>query len=188
MVNNNESVIIAMLEEIITNTKNSKSQQLDLSKQVDIEKVEKLSNQMQTYISQIDEVVEQARQPIIKENRFVLDIVSNGTFYLFIGVIIIVSALSASLYVYSRPNYDRKDNDLKYRYIKMKGETSAEQILELEDIFEINRDNAKINQMHKDVKQYEETIRKQAIAQEQARLRQLEAKQLIDKATILQKK
>ena len=44
MVNNNESVIIAMLEEIITNTKNSKSQQVDLSKQVDIEKVEKLSN------------------------------------------------------------------------------------------------------------------------------------------------
>ena len=143
---------------------------------------------MQTCISQIDEVMEQARQPIIKENRFVLDIISNGTFYLFIGVIIIVSALSASLYVYSRPNYDRKDNDLKYRYIKMKGKASTEQILELEDIFEINRDNAKINQMHKDVKQYEEAIRKQAIAQEQARLQQLEAMQLIDEATKLKDK
>ena len=42
----------------------------------------------------------------------------------------------------------------------------------------LNRDNAKIRQMHKDVAQYEEIIRKQVIANEQARLKQLEIEQL----------
>lgn len=188
MAINNESAIIAMLEEIITNTKNSKCQQVDLSKQVDVEKIEELSTQMQTSMSKIDDVMEQARQPVIKENRFILDIIPNGTFYLCLGVIIIVSSLSASLYISSRPNYDRRDNDLKYRYIKMKGEATPKQILELENIFETNRDNHKITQINKDVKQYEETVRQQVIAQEQACLRQLEAKKLIEKATKLKEK
>ena len=39
------------------------------------------------------------------------------------------------------------DNDLKYRYIKMKGEATPNEISELENIFELNRDNAGIEQI-----------------------------------------
>ena len=46
-----------------------------------------------------------------------------------------------------QPNQERKDNDLKYRYIKMKGDASAVQIATLEDIFELNRDEQKIEQV-----------------------------------------
>ncbi len=52
--------------------------------------------------------------------------------------------LSSALYFATLPNYDRIDNDLKYRYIKMKGEATPKRIAELEEIFEQNRDNAKI--------------------------------------------
>ena len=61
-----------------------------------------------------------------------------------------------------KPNQDRFNNDLKYRYIKMRGDASAERIATLEDIFELNRDEQKIEQMREDVENYEETVRKQA--------------------------
>ena len=53
----------------------------------------------------------------------------------------------------------------------MKGDASAEQISTLEDIFELNRDTQKIEQMREDVETYEEAVRKQAALAEQARLK-----------------
>lgn len=92
------------------------------------------------------------------------------------------------LYWSAKPNYDRIDNDLKYRYIKMKSEATPERIAELEEIFELNRDNAKIRQMKKDVEQYERTIRQKIVLEEQARLKAREAENLINKANLIKKK
>lgn len=47
------------------------------------------------------------------------------------------------------------NNDLKYCYIKMKGEATPQRISELENLFEINRDNAGIRQTGEDVEDYE---------------------------------
>ena len=88
-----------------------------------------------------------------------------------------IAVLSIALHLAKRPNYDRIDNDLKYRYIKMKGDASAEQIATLEDIFELNRDDQKIEQMREDVENYEEAVRKQAALAEQARLKAQAAKE-----------
>ena len=71
-----------------------------------------------------------------------------------------IVVLAVALYFVRQPNYERIDNDLKYRYIKMKGEASPKLIENLENIFELNRDNNKIRQMRKDVKAYEEAVRK----------------------------
>lgn len=87
-----------------------------------------------------------------------------------------------------QPNQDRIDNDLKYRYIKMKGDASAEQIATLEDIFELNRDNQKIEQMREDVETYEEAVRKQAALAEQARLKEQAAKEQESKARSIKAK
>ena len=81
-----------------------------------------------------------------------------------------------------KPNQREEDNDLRYRYIKMKGDASAEQIATLEDIFELNRDNQKIEQMREDVETYEEAVRKQAALAEQARLKEQAAKEQESKA------
>lgn len=87
-----------------------------------------------------------------------------------------------------QPNQDRIDNDLKYRYIKMKGDASAEQIATLEDIFELNRNNEAINQMREDVETYEEAVRKQAALAEQARLKEQAAKEQETKAKSIKNK
>ena len=95
--------------------------------------------------------------------------------------IVIETALILGLFtliiISEKPNQDRIDNDLKYRYIKMKGDASAEQIATLEDIFELNRDTQKIEQMREDVETYEEAVRKQAALAEQARLKEQAAKE-----------
>lgn len=70
--------------------------------------------------------------------------------------------LSSALYLATRPNYDRIDNDLKYRYIKMKGEALPERIAELEELFELNRDNAKIHQMKRMSKNTNEPFAKKS--------------------------
>ncbi len=105
--------------------------------------------------------------------------------YIFGGIIVmfaIIVVQAVALYFAKQPDYDRIDNDLKYRYIKMKGEASPKQIVELEDIFELNRDNAKIKQMREDVEAYEDAVKKQAALAEQARLKEQAAKELDNKA------
>ena len=106
--------------------------------------------------------------------------------------IVIETALILGLFTWiiisEKPNQNRIDNDLKYRYIKMKGDASAEQIATLEDIFELNRDDQKIEQMREDVETYEEAVRKQAALAEQARLKEQAAKEQESKAKSIKDK
>ena len=106
--------------------------------------------------------------------------------------IMIETALILGLFTWiiisENPNQDRIDNDLKYRYINMKSDASAEQIATLEDIFEFNRDNQKIEQMREDVETYEEAVRKQAALAEQARLKEQAAKEQESKAKFIKAK
>ena len=106
--------------------------------------------------------------------------------------IVIETAMILGLFTWiiisEKPNQREEDNDLKYRYIKMKGDASAEQIATLEDIFELNRNNETINQMREDVKTYEEAVRKQAALAEQARLKEQAAKEQETKAKSIKAK
>ena len=106
--------------------------------------------------------------------------------------IVIETALILGLFTWiiisEKPNQQEEDNDLKYRYIKMKGDASAEQIATLEDIFELNRDNQKIEQMREDVETYEEAVRKQTALAEQARLKAQAAKEQESKAKSIKAK
>ena len=100
----------------------------------------------------------------------------------------LILGLFTWIIISEKPNQDRIDNDLKYRYIKMKGDASAEQIATLEDIFELNRDDQKIEQMREDVETYEEAVRKQAALTEQARLKEQAAKEQESKAKSIKNK
>ena len=106
--------------------------------------------------------------------------------------IVIETALILGLFTWmiisEKPNQNRIDNDLKYRYIKMKGDASAEQIATLEDIFELNRNTEAIEQMREDVETYEEAVRKQAALAEQARLKEQAAKAQENKAKSIKNK
>ena len=110
------------------------------------------------------------------------------TLITFVVMAAIIVVLAVALYMAKRPDYDRIDNDLKYRYIKMKGDASAEQIATLEDIFELNRNTEAIEQMREDVETYEEAVRKQAALAEQARLKEQAAKEQESKAKSIKDK
>ena len=92
---------------------------------------------------------------IRNEHRHTVSIESKGILWTFTGMFAMVTVLAVALHAARQPDYDRADNDLKYRYIRMKGEASPENISGLENIFGFNRDNGKINQMRKDVEAYE---------------------------------
>ena len=126
--------------------------------------------------------------PRIVQHRISLAIESKGVFWAMIGMMTAIVILCTILYWAAKPNYDRIDNDLKYRYIKMKGEATPERIAELEELFELNRDNSKIRRMKNDVEEYERTIRQKIILEEQARLKEREAAKLNGKLQILERK
>ena len=101
---------------------------------------------------------------------------------------VLILGLFTWIIISEKPNQNRIDNDLKYRYIKMKGDASAEQIATLEDIFELNRNTEAIEQMSEDVENYEEAVRKQAALAEQARLKEQAAREQESKAKSIKNK
>ena len=126
--------------------------------------------------------------PRIVQHRISLSIESKGVFWAMTGMMSTIVLLGTMLYWSARPNYDRIDNDLKYRYIKMKGEALPDRIAELEEIFELHRDNTKIREMKRDVEEYERTIRRKVQLEEQARLKEREANRLNENASRLKNK
>lgn len=125
---------------------------------------------------------EHIKDGVYYEKHYSFSIESPFIFWGFCGMFAIIVVLAVALYFAKQPDYDRIDNDLKYRYIKMKGEATPNGISELENVFELNRDTDKIRKMSKDVEAYEEAVRRRAALTEQARLKEQAAKEQEDKA------
>ncbi len=155
-----------------------------------LESIEQSNIKVQVGIDSLQASVESIEIPVelpprIVQNRISLAIESKGVFWTMIGMMSAIVLLCTMLYWTAKPNYDRIDNDLKYRYVKMKGEAQPDRIAELEEIFELHRDNAKIRQIKRDVEEYERTIQRKVQLEEQARLKEWEAEKLDNKAAKL---
>ncbi len=158
-----------------------------------LESIEQSNIKTQAGIDSLQSAVEAIEIPTelpprIVQHRISLAIESKGIFWTMIGMMSAIVLLCTMLYWTANPNYDRIDNDLKYRYIKMKGEATSDRIAELEEIFELNRDNAKIREMKRDVEEYERTIKRKVQLEEQARLKEREANRLNENASRLKNK
>ena len=228
----NNSIIIAMLEELLTISKSQRTEQT-VTADVDLTPIKELIengnrenkeyydvkfnrftgaivNELSKINKQIDGIKQQ-EQPYfegvkqqlseaidkmdeikvkhnINEKRHSFMLYTKESWILLTMFIAVVAGSISTIYHLSRPNVQRDDDALKYRYIKMKGDASAEQIATLEDIFELNRDNQKIEQMREDVETYEEAVRKQASLAEQARLKEQAAKEQETKAKSIKAK
>ena len=121
-------------------------------------------------------------------HHFSLSIESPYIFGSFSVMFAAIVALSVALYFSARTDNVRADNDLKYRYVKMKGEATPEQLVELEKLFGPNRNNERIGQMREDVEAYEEAVRRKATLTEQARLKEQAARELDSKAKSIKDK
>ena len=148
-----------------------------------LENIERSNAKTQAGIDSLQSAVDAIETPAelpprIVQHKISLAIESKGVFWSMIGMMTTIVLLCTMLYWTAKPNYDRIDNDLKYRYIKMKCEAQPDRIAELEEIFELHRDNAKIREMKRDVEEYERTIRRKMQLEEQARLRTHELEEL----------
>jgi len=226
MKENNNATIIAMLEELLTVSKNQRTEQtvnadVDLTPIKEliqngnrenkeyyeakstkfagavINELSKLHKRMDAFDGQEQPDIEGVKQLLteatdkmdeikvkhnIDEKRHSFVLYTKESWILLSMFVILFAAGASAIYHLSRPNIQRDDDALKYRYIKMKGEATPMQISELEDIFELNRDNQKIEQMREDVEAYEDAVQKQAALVEQARLKEQEATELDNKA------
>lgn len=228
----NNSIIIAMLEELLTISKSQRPEQT-VNANVDLTPIKELiengnrenkeyydakTNKLAGFVvnefskinkrmdgiseqeqpdfegvkQQLAEAIDKMDEVKVKHNidekRHSFALYTKESWILLSIIVFLMAAGVSAVYHLSRPNVQRDDNDLKYRYIKMKGDASAEQIATLEDLFELNRDNQKIEQMREDVETYEEAVRKQAALAEQARLKEQAAKEQESKAKSIKNK
>ena len=108
-------------------------------------------------------------------------------FFLFsAGIIICIVSLVLNIRFAERMQ-QLQDNDIKYRYLLMKGKADGKSLDLLEMRFNRKRDNAFIQNLTDTVIDYEYRSRKQAEALERARLLNEQAKQLEEEADKLRK-
>ncbi|OUN52669.1 hypothetical protein [Bacteroides uniformis] len=169
----------------IVNELSKINKQMDSIKQQEQPDFEGVKQQLAEAIDKMDEIKVKHN---INEKRHSFALYTKESWILLTMFISVVAVSISAIYHLSRPNIQRDDDALKYRYIKMKGDASTEQIATLEDIFELNRDDQKIEQMREDVETYEEAVRKQAALAEQARLKEQAAKEQESKAKSIKNK
>jgi len=121
-----------------------------------------------TLTERFEQVIEEVRKPttIEHQHRHTVDIASSKVFLSLVIMSLMILGLSYFIGE-QRKNIDQfRNNDLKYRYIKMQGQTNEENIYRLERQFRYG-DSIKI--IRKQVEKYEELVREQAEKLERAK-------------------
>ena len=135
----------------------------------DIDKIERLTESLDSVNEKLD---------IPLKHRHTIDFMSNKVLIILAAVMV---ALVVSLWVVRNQRDTIKqfrDNDLKYRYIQMRGQAVPEDILMLRDVFDYNRNADSIKIIRQRVERYEQLIKQQAESEARARLNAEEAERL----------
>jgi hypothetical protein len=132
-------------------------------------------------------VIEEVRKPakVEHQHRHTIDI---GSSKVFLSLVIMVLAIFGLSYVVGeqrRSISQYRDNDLKYRYVKMQGKTNEKNLYRLERQFGYG-DSIKI--IRKQVEKYEELVKEQAEKMERARQNSEEMERLRKEAETVKSK
>ncbi len=130
--------------------------------------------ELKTIIVPLNEKVGQLQTPhnmiIRKEHVFIVDFRKSKTAITIISMaLVILLSWGGNIWQF-RKNNQLKDNDLKYRYIKMEGKASSQDLLRLETIFTYSRNKGSISEINEQVNAYERMVKKQADEIERKRL------------------
>ena len=155
-----------------------------------LEVIDKENRQTHTLIEQVGQAVEALTRPDAlpaQEHRhtYTLDISSSKTFLMMFAMLGCIFLQGAFIYRISENNRLLAANDLKYRYVKMRGEIKEKELMELETIFRDKQHTAMRDTVRNQVEWYEEAVRRQAERLEQATVKERKAKKLLDDAEIL---
>jgi hypothetical protein len=131
-----------------------------------------------------ENVIEEVRKPTIVEHqhRHTIDISSSKVFLSMVIMVLAILGLSYAIGEQRRSISQYQDNDLKYRYIKVHGQTDEENLYRLERQFKYN-DSIKI--IRKQVEKYEELVKEQAERIERAKREAKEVEKLQKEAESL---
>ena len=146
-----------------------------------------------TLIEQVGQAVEAAAMPEnlpVQEHRhtYTLDIKSSKTALVIFVMAVIIALLIGFIYRISVSNQQLAANDLKYRYVKMRGEIKEKELMELETIFRDKQHTAIRDTVRNQVERYEEAVRRRAEQLERAASKERKAYKLLQDAEHLRKK
>lgn len=151
------------------------------------------TQQTHTLIEQVGQAVEALKRPDtlpVQEHRhtYTLDISSSKTFLTMFVMLGCIFLQGAFIYRISENNRLLAANDLKYRYVKMRGEIKEKELMELETIFRDEQHTAIRDTVRNQVERYEEAVRRRAEQLERAAIKERKAKKLLDDAAQLRGK
>mgnify|MGYP000850561533 FL=1 len=151
------------------------------------------TQQTHTLIEQVGQAVEALKRPDtlpVQEHRhtYTLDISSSKTFLTMFVMLVCIFLQGAFIYRISENNRLLAANDLKYRYVKMRGEIKEKELMELETIFRDKQHTAMRDTVRNQVERYEEAVRRRAEQLERAASKERKAKKLLDDAAQLRGK
>jgi hypothetical protein len=112
-----------------------------------------------TMTERFEDVIREIRKPQKVEHSHKIEIASNWFFLSWVALVIIILGSFWAIANQRQTISQYKNNELKYRYIKMQGRTNEESIYRLEQRFKYS-DSIKI--IRKQVERYEELIKEQA--------------------------
>ena len=146
-----------------------------------------------TLIEQVGQAVEALKRPNalpVQEHRhtYTLDIKSSKTFLTMFAMLGCIFLQIAVIYQIARSNQQLAANDLKYRYVKMRGEIKEKELMELETISRDEQHTATRDTVRNQVERYEEAVRRRAEQLEQASIKERKAKKLLDDVKKLREK
>jgi hypothetical protein len=128
-----------------------------------------------TMKEQLKQAIEEARKPVNVEHHHKIEIASNWVFLSLMGMGLMILGLSYFIGNQRQIISRHKDNDLKYRYIKMQGQTNDENLYRLEKMFEYQDS---IFLIRKQVGKYERLVMEQAEKLERANRNKEEVERL----------
>ena len=151
------------------------------------------NQQTHTLIEQVGQAVEALKRPgalPVQEHRhtYTLDIKSLKTFLTMFALLGGIFLQAAFIYRISENNRLLAANDLKYRYVKMRGKIGEKELTELETVFRDEQYTAIRDTVRNQVERYKEAVRRRAEQLERAASKERKAKKLLDDAAQLRGK
>jgi hypothetical protein len=116
----------------------------------------------------LENAIDEVRKPakVEHQHRHTVDVGSSKIFLSMVVMGLLILGLSYIVGEQRKNISQYKENDLKYRYVKMQGQTNEENLYRLERQFR-NGDSIKI--IRKQVEKYEELVKEQAERMERVR-------------------
>ncbi len=136
----------------------------------------------------VEELKETMEQPTTINNRYIFDFTTSKNAIIIAGLVLALIISTFGNYYQYETNKRLTDNDLKFRLIKMHNGVDSAGLYTIEHLFLYERNNKIINNIRKDVVEYEQKVIERAAELERARMKEEQAQKLIQEAEGLKNK